>query len=129
MNNKQSIDLNNKTILITGSPGFIGAQLVKHLLCDNSPMKNGRIVSFDNMNDYYDLNAIRNAIPNVKKVKASRTKNEATFITEDNVDEKLLKETIDKTGYTCVSVSSESYKKKGTFYNGIAIAFGQCYTD
>lgn len=59
--------------------------------------------------------AIRNAIPNAKKVKASRSKNEATFITEDNVDDKMLKETIDKTGYTCVSISSEPYKKKGLF--------------
>lgn len=59
--------------------------------------------------------AIRNAIPNAKKVKASRSKNEATFITEDNVDDKMLKEAIDKTGYTCVSVSSEPYKKKGLF--------------
>ncbi len=59
--------------------------------------------------------AIRNAIPNAKKVKASRSKNEATFITEDNVDDKMLKEVIDKTGYTCVSVSSEPYKKKGLF--------------
>ena len=53
-NNKQNIDLNNKTILITGSPGFIGAELVTHLLCDNSPMKRGKIISFDNMNGYYD---------------------------------------------------------------------------
>ncbi len=59
--------------------------------------------------------AIRNAIPNAKKVKASHSKNEATFITEDNVDDKMLKEAIEKTGYTCVSVSSEPYKKKGIF--------------
>ena len=59
--------------------------------------------------------AIRNAIPNAKKVKASHSKNEATFITEDNVDDKMLKEAIENTGYTCVSVSSEPYKKKGLF--------------
>ena len=61
------------------------------------------------------IDAIRNAIPNAKKVKASHSKNEATFITEDNVDDKMLKEAIEKTGYTCVSVSSEPYKKKGLF--------------
>ena len=48
---KQPIDLNGKTILVTGSPGFIGANLVLRLL---SEMKNGTIISFDNMNDYYD---------------------------------------------------------------------------
>lgn len=48
-NNK--IDLNNKTILVTGSPGFIGANLVLRLLND---LTGGTVISFDNMNDYYD---------------------------------------------------------------------------
>ncbi len=47
----QKIDLNNKTILVTGSPGFIGANLVIRLLKE---MSGGTVVSFDNMNDYYD---------------------------------------------------------------------------
>ena len=49
---KHSIDLNNKTILITGSPGFIGANLVIRLL---TTLASGTIVSLDNMNDYYDV--------------------------------------------------------------------------
>lgn len=49
---KQHIDLNNKTILVTGSPGFIGANLVMRLLRE---MTGGTIVSLDNMNDYYDV--------------------------------------------------------------------------
>lgn len=48
---KQKIDLNGKTILVTGSPGFIGANLVLRLLKE---MEGGTIISFDNMNDYYD---------------------------------------------------------------------------
>ena len=48
---KEHIDLNGKTILVTGSPGFIGANLVMRLLRE---MTSGTIVSFDNMNDYYD---------------------------------------------------------------------------
>ena len=48
---KTKIDLNGKTILVTGSPGFIGANLVMRLL---SEMKSGTVISFDNMNDYYD---------------------------------------------------------------------------
>ncbi len=48
---KTKIDLNGKTILVTGSPGFIGANLVLRLL---SEMKSGTVISFDNMNDYYD---------------------------------------------------------------------------
>ena len=48
---KVHIDLNNKTILVTGSPGFIGANLVLRLLKE---LSGGTVISFDNMNDYYD---------------------------------------------------------------------------
>ena len=48
---KTHIDLNGKKILVTGSPGFIGANLVLRLLKE---MESGVIVSLDNMNDYYD---------------------------------------------------------------------------
>ena len=48
---KRHIDLNNKTILVTGSPGFIGANLVLRLLND---MTSGTVISFDSMNNYYD---------------------------------------------------------------------------
>lgn len=48
---KTHIDLNHKTILITGSPGFIGAFLVLRLLRD---LQGGTVISFDSMNDYYD---------------------------------------------------------------------------
>ena len=48
---KVKIDLNNQTILVTGSPGFIGANLVLRLLKE---MSSGTVISLDNMNDYYD---------------------------------------------------------------------------
>ena len=47
----QKIDLNVKSVLVTGSPGFIGANLVLRLLKE---MNGGTVVSLDNMNDYYD---------------------------------------------------------------------------
>ena len=48
---KRPISITGKTILVTGSPGFIGANLVIRLLRE---MKSGTVVSLDNMNDYYD---------------------------------------------------------------------------
>ena len=48
---KTTINLNSSTILVTGSPGFIGANLVLRLLRE---MSGGTVVSLDNMNDYYD---------------------------------------------------------------------------
>lgn len=41
-----------KSILVTGSAGFIGANLVKRLFKD---MKEGTIVGVDNLNSYYDV--------------------------------------------------------------------------
>ena len=48
---KKPVELNGKTILVTGSPGFIGANLVLRLLRE---LEAGTVVSLDNMNDYYD---------------------------------------------------------------------------
>ena len=59
--------------------------------------------------------AIRKAVPSAKKVTASRGKKEASFLAEDAVDTKLLKASIDATGYTCLGVESVPYEKKGLF--------------
>ena len=48
---KEKVELNGKTVLVTGSPGFIGTNLVLRLLKE---MTSGLIISFDNMNEYYD---------------------------------------------------------------------------
>ena len=48
---KTPVSLDGKTILVTGSPGFIGANLVMRLLME---LTSGTVISFDNLNDYYD---------------------------------------------------------------------------
>lgn len=46
------IDLHKKTILVTGTAGFIGSNLVKRLYDD---VKDVTVIGIDNMNDYYDV--------------------------------------------------------------------------
>lgn len=62
---KQKVELNNKTILITGSPGFIGANLVMRLLKE---IQSGTVISLDNMNDYYDPSLKEYRLNEIEKV-------------------------------------------------------------
>ena len=49
---------------------------------------------------------------NVKKVTSSHQKAETVIITEDELDEALLKKTITDLGYDMGKVSKDPYKKK-----------------
>jgi len=49
--------------------------------------------------------ALRRAFPNVKKARASRKRGEATFLTENAIDEEALKKAITEIGYTVGSVT------------------------
>ena len=58
--------------------------------------------------------AIRKAFP-VKKINSSHSKNQAVIITEQDIDENKLRDVINETGYTFLSVQKEAYEKKGLF--------------
>ncbi len=62
---KTAIDLNQKNILVTGSPGFIGANLVMRLLKE---LNGGTVVSLDNLNDYYDPKLKEYRLGQIEKV-------------------------------------------------------------
>ena len=89
---KVQVELNNKTILVTGSPGFIGANLVLRLLKE---MNAGTIISFDSMNNYYD--------PKLKEYRLSLIEEAATkstikhvFIKGNLADKALIDEVFAK---------------------------------
>ncbi|MGM9560032.1 NAD-dependent epimerase/dehydratase family protein [Anaerovibrio slackiae] len=48
----KNIDLRNKTVLVTGAAGFIGANLVLELF---KQVKGIQIIGLDSMNEYYDV--------------------------------------------------------------------------
>ena len=64
----EHIELNGKTVLVTGSAGFIGSNLVLSLLKTISFI---HIVGLDNLNDYYDVN-IKNCIFNRCQININR---------------------------------------------------------
>ena len=83
---KQKIDLNGKTILVTGCPGFIGANLVLRLLKE---LQGGRIVSLDNMNDYYDPKLKEYRLSLVEEA-AKKSKAEHVFVKGSIGDKALI---------------------------------------
>ena len=46
------VDLENKTILVTGAAGFIGSNLVKRIFQEEPSAK---VIGIDNLNEYYDV--------------------------------------------------------------------------
>ena len=82
----QKIDLNGKNILVTGSPGFIGANLVMRLLRE---MNGGRIVSLDNMNDYYEVSLKEWRLERIRQA-AQGAKAEHIFVRGSIADRQLM---------------------------------------
>ena len=54
-----------QTVLVTGSAGFIGANLVLNLVEKTGAM---RIVGIDSLNDYYDVSLKRHRLDEIRKV-------------------------------------------------------------
>lgn len=63
----QNIDLTGKTILVTGSAGFIGSNLVLELLKSESKVT---IIGLDNVNDYYDVSIKEWRLSEIEKAAA-----------------------------------------------------------
>lgn len=84
--NKQKIELNEKTILVTGAVGFIGAALCTRLLRDY-PASN--IVGLDNMNDYYEVELKEERL---RKLKEADVNGKFTFVRGSIADKGLVDE-------------------------------------
>lgn len=63
----QNIDLTGKTILVTGSAGFIGSNLVLELLKSESK---ATVIGLDNINDYYDVSIKEWRLSEIEKAAA-----------------------------------------------------------
>lgn len=86
----QIIELKNKTILVTGSAGFIGANLVLQLLRSYSPPT---IIGLDNLNDYYDVSIKEWRLEQIEKAIGE---NHYTFIKGDLADRELVDKIFEK---------------------------------
>ena len=85
----QKIELNGKTILVTGAAGFIGSNLVKRLLQD---MENVKIIGIDNMNDYYDVAIKEYRLKEIEALAAEKTASQWVFIKDSIANRAVIDE-------------------------------------
>ena len=81
------MQIKNKTILVTGSAGFIGSNLVKELLKTNEEIS---IIGFDSVNDYYDVSIKEYRLAEISKLAESKPKCKYTFIKGNLADKALI---------------------------------------
>lgn len=86
----EKIELKNKTVLITGSAGFIGSNLVLELLKTNKARK---IIGIDNVNDYYDVSIKEWRLSNIENIASNQKDTEYIFIKGSIADKQLINET------------------------------------
>ena len=78
---KTKVELNNKTVFVTGVAGFIGSNLVKRLVKE---FKGIKVIGLDSVNDYYDVR-IKNS-----RLKELEQYNNFIFIKGNLADKELI---------------------------------------
>ncbi len=95
----KNVELNNKTILVTGAAGFIGSNLVTELLRTIDSVK---IIGIDNMNDYYDVSIKEYRLREIEKLAAEKSSSEWIFVKGSIADRTLIDECFEKYGFDVV---------------------------
>ena len=88
-----SIELLNKTVLVTGAAGFIGSNLVLELINEVDKIN---IIGIDNMNDYYDVSIKEYRLEKIQSIVNEHKDSSWTFV-KGNIADKTTIEDIFKT--------------------------------
>lgn len=95
----QNVNLNGKTVLVTGAAGFIGSNLIMELLRTTDNIK---IVGIDNMNDYYDVSIKKHRLTNILSLAVQKPQCEYIFIKGNIADKPFIDECFEEYGFDVV---------------------------
>ena len=82
-----TVELENKTILVTGAAGFIGSNLVKRIYKE---VPSAKVVGIDNMNAYYDVSLKEFRLKELEKY------SDFTFVKGNIADKELINNLFDE---------------------------------
>lgn len=95
---KTKVELDNKSILVTGGAGFIGANLILRLLKETT---GSTIVNIDNVNDYYETSLKEYRLDLINKA-AESSKSKYEFVKGSIADKALLDSVFKKYNFNIV---------------------------
>ncbi len=81
------LKVKDKTVLVTGVAGFIGANLVLRLLRDSGKVQ---VVGIDNLNDYYDVSIKKYRLKQIEEMAVQHSESQWRFVKGSIADNALI---------------------------------------
>lgn len=90
---ENNVVLEGKTVLVTGAAGFIGSNLVEHLLCHVNDVN---VIGVDSVTDYYDVNIKYQRLEKLRVIAEERYGSHWTFYHDSIANKEVIEKIMQK---------------------------------